>query len=142
MRRLGILLVLGLVLIGVTAGRAADPALVVIVHPDRAATLAIDEVGRIYRGRRRFWDDGSAIVALNLPSGTSLRERFSQRVLHGDSAQLAAYWNEQYFHGLFPPTVLSSGDAVKRYVASDPKAIGYIEAADVDASVRVVLTLE
>ncbi|HXJ34370.1 MAG TPA: hypothetical protein VMS22_10075 [Candidatus Eisenbacteria bacterium] len=142
MRRLVALLVVGLALASIAAGRSGDPALVVVVHPDRTDTLAIEDVRRIYLGQRRFWDDGSAIVALNLPSGSALRERFSQRVLHADSAELTAYWNEQYFHGVFPPTVLSSSDAIKRYVASDPKAIGYLEASDVDATVRVVLPLE
>lgn len=124
------------------AARAGDGPVAVIVHPSRSATLDADDVARIYLGRRRFWDDDSVIVALNLPAGDGLRERFSRRVLHTDSAHLASYWNEQYFHGVFPPAVLSSPDAVKRYVATDPKAIGYIDAADADATVRIVLTLE
>lgn len=142
MRRLGIILGLGLALARGAVGTAAEPSLVVIVHPNRTVALAIGDVRHIYLGRHRFWDDGSAIVALNLPAGTALRERFSQRVLRGDSAELTAYWNERYFHGVFPPAVLSSSDAVKRYVASEPGAIGYIEATEVDSSVRVVLTLE
>jgi ABC-type phosphate transport system substrate-binding protein len=142
MRRLGIILGLGLALARIGVGAATEGSLVVIVHPQRTAALAIDDVRRIYLGGRRFWDDGSTIVAFNLPAGTPVRERFSRRVLHGDSAQLAAYWNERYFHGMFPPAVLSSSDAVKRYVASEPGAIGYIEATEVDSSVRVVLTLE
>src|SRR5690242_14052055 len=109
--------------------RAASepPALVVIVHPTRIGTVDREEVTRIFRGRQRFWGDGSAVVPLNLPAGTPLRERFSRLVLHEDSAQLATEWNEQYFHGLLPPAVLASSDAVKRYVAYEPRAIGYVE---------------
>lgn len=135
------LLALVVALAGLPA-RADDAAIVVIVHPSRREALAVGDVARIYLGQRRFWDDGSPIVAFNLPAETLLRERFSTRVLHDTSSRLASYWNERYFHGLFPPAVLSSPDAVKRYVATDPKAIGYVAAADADSSVRVVLTLE
>jgi len=38
--------------------------------------------------------------------------------------------------------VLSSDAAVKRYVAADRDAIGYIEWSEVDDSVRVVLKIE
>jgi hypothetical protein len=142
MRRTAALVV---VLLGVLAPRlvpADDPRLVVIVHPARHDALGVDDVARIYLARQRFWDDGRPIVALNLPAGTVLRERFSRRVLHDDSAHLAAYWNERYFHGVFPPAVLSSTDAVKRYVARDPNAVGYVEAGQVDDSVRVVVHLD
>jgi ABC-type phosphate transport system substrate-binding protein len=36
---------------------------------------------------------------------------------------------------------LSSTEAVKRYVASDPNAIGYVDAGYVDSTVRLVLEL-
>jgi hypothetical protein len=36
---------------------------------------------------------------------------------------------------------MSDAAAVKKAVAADPKAVGYIDKADVDASVKVVLTL-
>jgi hypothetical protein len=40
-----------------------------------------------------------------------------------------------------PPKVVADAAAVKKAVAADPKAVGYIDKADVDASVKVVLTL-
>ena len=120
----------------------AETALAVVVHPERTAALDINDVARIYLRQRRFWDDGTPIVALNREPGTTTREVFSRRVLRTDPAQLQMYWNQQYFEGVFPPTVLSSGAAVKRYVAADRNAIGYIEWCEVDDSVRVVLKVE
>lgn len=141
MGRLRLAVLLGLLLC-VPRLHAADPALVVIVHPERTDALTRDDLARIFLARKHFWGDGSPIVPINLPAGGPLRERFSREVLHDDSAHLAAYWNEQYFHGVLPPAVLSSTDAVKRYVAGERRAIGYIEASRVDGSVRVVLTIE
>ena len=40
------------------------------------------------------------------------------------------------------PTKLASNEAVKRYVASEPNAIGYIEASLVTRVVRVALLLD
>jgi hypothetical protein len=114
----------------------------VIVHPQRRAALSIEEVTQIYLRRKRFWDDGTTIVPLNLPSQAPLRARFSERVLHQTEPRLADYWNRQYFYGILPPATLASTEAVRRYVASDPNAIGYVPVSEVDGSIRVVLHLE
>jgi len=114
----------------------------VIVHPERNNDLSLEEVAQIYLRRKRFWDNGDAIVPLNLPSRTPLRVLFSELVLNQTDARLADYWNRQYFYGVLPPPTLSSTEAVRRYVASDLKAIGYVPLAEVDGSVRVILSLE
>jgi hypothetical protein len=124
-----------------TGAGADDEPMAVIVHPDRRDRLDRDDVARIFLARRRFWDDGAPIVPLNLPAGTALRERFSREVLHEQSRDLQRHWNEAYFHGVLPPPVLSSPLAVKRYVAADRNAIGYVPSSDVDDTIRVVLTL-
>ncbi len=138
-RRLAIALMLALLRApGVAAG---DSDIVVIVHPDRHMALSIDDVAQIYLRRHRVWDDGNAIVPLNLASGHELRTRFSRAVLRQGDRRLADYWNRQYFLGVLPPATLASTEAMRRYVASDPNAIGYLPASEVDSSVRVVLHL-
>jgi ABC-type phosphate transport system substrate-binding protein len=123
-----------------TAGQEGRVA--VIVHPERHAELSIEEVTQIYLRRKRFWNDGAPIVPLNLPSQAPLREHFSRIVLNQTEARLADYWNRQYFYGILPPATLASTEAIRRYVASDPNAIGYIPVSEVDGSVRVILHLE
>ncbi len=124
-------------------GRAwAESPLVVIAHPARNRNLTRAEVVSIFLKKNRFWEDGQPIVPLNRQPGSSERERFSEQLLGGDSSHVAAYWNEQYFLGTFPPAVLSSANAIKSYVAGHPNAIGYIEESVLDASVRVVLRIE
>ena len=131
-----------LLLLWPLATRAVEPHLVVVVHPTRTEPLDVADVARIFLGRRRFWADGTAIVPLNLPPAHPLRDRFTRVVLHQDATQLARYWNERYFQGVLPPAVLGSTEAVKRYVATEPKAIGYLDATEVDATVHVVLRLD
>jgi len=38
--------------------------------------------------------------------------------------------------------MLPDADSIKKAVATDPKAVGYIDKAAVDSSVKVVLTLD
>ena len=141
MRRAGALLCTAIALLLPRPAVPEERALAIVVHPERAAALDIEDVARIYLRKRRFWDDGTPIVALNREPGTAARAEFSRRVLRAEPAQLEEYWNHKYFEGVFPPTVLSSCAAVKRYVAADRNAIGYVD-CEVDDSVRVVLKLE
>ena len=141
MRRVWSILCVLMVALAAAPAAPAEPTLAVIVHPARATALGLQDVARIYLGQRRFWEGGEAIVAINRESGGAAREHFSERALGQTSQQFAAYWNEQYFHGIFPPATLTSSAAVKRYVATNRNAIGYIEASDVDDSVRVVLRI-
>jgi len=126
-----------------TAAVPEDRAgIAVIVHPSRTTTLSSDLLGQIYLRRKRFWDDGTPIVPLNLSAGAALRRRFADVVLRQSEARLADYWNRQYFYGILPPPTLASTEAVRRCVAADPNALGYVPAAEVDDSVRVILRLE
>ena len=143
MRRLAVLSFL--LLLSHAAELPAEPAglrLAVIVHPDRIAQLSREDVVQIYLEKRRFWGDGKPIVALNREAGSAERDRFSRSVLKRNDAELETYWNQRYFEGVFPPATLSSDIAVRRYVAADRDAIGYIKLENVDSSVRVALRLD
>lgn len=120
---------------------AEELELAVIVHPSRAGTLSRETVRRIFLKRQRFWDDGRAIVAINQESASTAREAFTRIVFGDEAARLPAYWNEQYFHGVLPPIILGSEEAVVRYVANRPDAIGYVDARHVDATVTTALKL-
>jgi len=51
---------------------------------------------------------------------------------------MQSYWNDQYFHGVLPPPVLDSEEAVLRFVSSTAGAIGYVSACAVDKRVEIV----
>ena len=133
-------------LIGLLVATAlASPAfagdLVVIVHADRDVRLTRAEVAQIYLKQRRFWENGDSIVPVNRNSGSEAREAFVRLVFGEAGQRLEVYWNRQYFQGILPPATLASDEAVKRFVASERLAIGYISPGLVDASVKVVLRI-
>ena len=56
---------------------------------------------------------------------------------------MKAYWSKLVFTGKgTPPAELANEAAVLSHVAANPDAIGYVDAASVDGSVKVVLTIE
>src|SRR6266436_106290 len=136
-----VLVALVLALVAPAASAPEPPPLAVVVHHTRRAELSLPDLSQVYLRRKRFWDDGTPIVPLNLPAGTPLRVAFSRAVLRRTEADLADYWNHQYFYGILPPATLASTAAVLRYVAADPNAVGYVPLPEVDDSVTVVLRL-
>lgn len=114
----------------------------IIVNASRTAELDVDAIAQIYLKKRRFWQDGTPILPVNRNADADTRERFDQLVFGGSERWLTEYWNRAYFSGVLPPATLASDEAVRRFVESEPRAIGYVRAVSVDDSVRVVLILD
>jgi ABC-type phosphate transport system substrate-binding protein len=112
---------------------------VVIVHPSNANTLSLDDVAKIYLGKRKSYPDGNEAIPLDHPEGSASRTVFVTNVLKKNDQQIKAYWAQLLFTGKgTPPKEVSSSEEVKRLVASNPALIGYIDEAVVDNSVTVV----
>lgn len=130
------------------AGSAAFGDLAVIVHPDSPVrTLTPREVSDLYLGRSRSVAVGEPkarrpAIVYEQPAGSPVRENFF-RALNGMSvSQLNAYWARLRFSGeVLPPVVLADSRAVVELVSRDREAIGYVDAAALSASVRIVLRL-
>ena len=122
---------------------APDAGIAVIVAQGLVPPkLSREELALIFKQKRRFWEDGTRIQPVNLPASHSLRQAFSQLVMGEAPEELDDYWREMYFHGVLPPFVLASDEAVIRFVAGTPGAIGYVSNCVVDHRVRVILRLD
>jgi ABC-type phosphate transport system substrate-binding protein len=104
-------------------------------------TLNREELASIYQRKTLFWKNGAKVVPVNLPADHPLRRSFCHLVRGALPEDLAAYWKARYFHGIVPPYVLASEEAVLKFVATTPGAIGYVNAATVTGQVRVLLSL-
>jgi len=104
-------------------------------------TVNREELARIYQRKQRFWKNGTQIIPVNLSAEHPLRRRFSRLVLGALPEDLVPYWNEQYFHGIAPPYVLTSEAAILQFVATTSGAIGYVNATAVNREVHVLLYL-
>ncbi|SFF59792.1 hypothetical protein SAMN04488120_11145 [Fontimonas thermophila] len=125
------------------AARAEDAVIAVVVHPAvDTGRLDAEMLAQIYKRRRLYWRDGARIQPVNLPPDHPLRRRFSVAILGQLPEALDEYWNAQYFHGVLPPHVLASEEAVARFVRATPQAIGYLGHCWLGEGLRVVLTLD
>jgi len=120
-------------------GMAAGEVLAVIVPQGEARAPGAQELALIFKRKKLNWEDGSRIHPVNLPADHPWRRLFSQRVLKSLPEAQAQHWNSLYYHGIYPPHVVASPEAMLRYVAETPGAIGYADACRLDAHVRGVL---
>ena len=128
-------------LAGVSA-RAAD--LVVIVSARNPVTsLRAEQVAAIFLGQSVRFPDGTEAVPYDLRLGAPIRDEFYARVTNKTPALLKAHWSKLVFTGRGqPPAELPDSAAVRRKVAGDVDAIGYIERGALDGSVHAVLVVQ
>jgi ABC-type phosphate transport system substrate-binding protein len=122
-----------LALIGVGQVRAQE--LVVIVNP-AAPAINKEQVLDLYLGRGSGWTPVDQVAT------SPIYVAFYKKVIGRDDAQIKAIWSKILFTGRgLPPKQLPDSAAIKKAVAANQNAVGYIEKSAVDASVKVVLNV-
>lgn len=117
-------------------------AVLVIAAPGTVPpAITSDELALVYR-RQKTLVDGTRVQPVNLPAAHPLRRWFSQQVLGQPPEAMEGYWRDLYFNGVVPPFVLASEEAVIRFVATTPGAIGYVSACPGDKRVRVLMQID
>jgi ABC-type phosphate transport system substrate-binding protein len=102
-----------------------------------AAPISKDQLANIYLGR------SFDLKPVDLPEGSPIREQFYKKATDRDQSQIKAVWSRIVFTGKGQaPSIMADAAAVKKAVQADPKAIGYIDKAAVDGSVKVVFSLD
>jgi len=123
-----------------TARGAERPFAVIVAAGAVDAPLSLEALALIYRRRQLFWPGGARIQPANLPADDPLRREFSRCVLGQTPEQTEDYWREMYFHGVLPPHVVASEQAMLLFVESTPGAIAYVSTCPTDRRVAVVMT--
>lgn len=118
------------------AAASAQAQVAVVMNPS-AAPLTQEQVANIFLGR------SPEFKPVDLPESAPVRATFYKKATDRDVAQVKAVWSRLVFSGkAAPPKEVADAAAVKAAVKADPKAIGYIDKSAVDASVKVVLSLD
>lgn len=131
--------VLALGLAFIVSGAMAEIA--VIVHPaTNVDALTEDDVSRLFLGKTKSFPNGTQAVPINQNEGSPTRDKFNDAVCKKNASQYKAYWSQLVFTGKGTPPKDGGDDTqVKALVASTPNAISYVDASQVDDSVKVVL---
>ena len=122
------------------AGTTAAADVVAVVSAKSAVSiLSKSQMADIFLGRVSRFPNGLPAVPIDQAEGSAAREEFYARLAGKSAAQMKAYWSKIIFTGRGqPPKEVSDGVGMKRRIAEDPAAIGYIDQSLVDDSVRVV----
>ncbi|MDB5900887.1 MAG: hypothetical protein JWP22_2784 [Ramlibacter sp.] len=119
-----------------TAGGALAADLVVVANP-ASPPLTKEQVADLFLGKN------FSLTPIDLPEGSPQYAEFYRKATGRDIAQVKSTWSRLVFSGKAQaPRQLPDAAAVKKAVAADPKAVGYMEKSAVDPSVKVVLSLD
>jgi hypothetical protein len=127
--------------LGMTLGGQAALADVVAVVSAKSAitSLTADQVADIFLGRVSRFPNGLLAVPIDLRDGAPERDRFYARIAGKSPAQVKAYWSKIIFTGRGqPPKAVSSDIDMKKLIAANLTAIGYIDASMLDSTVRAL----
>lgn len=115
-------------------------AQVVVIAGKNVAEMSKEQVADIFLGKSSSLPGGGTAVPLDQPESSPLRDEFYSKITGKSAAQAKSLWAKLAFTGKgTPPKEVANSAEVKKAVASTPGAIGYIEKAAVDDSVKVVL---
>lgn len=124
------------------AARAAADIVVIASANSPLSRLTSDQAADIFLGKAASLPNVGKITPVDQVEGSAVRQEFYRKAANKTAAQLTAYWSRQIFTGKGePPAAVGDTEAVKRIVASNPSAIGYIPKSAVDASVKPLLTI-
>jgi ABC-type phosphate transport system substrate-binding protein len=117
----------------------AEDVVPVVSAKSSVTALNAAQVADIFLGKTSRFPDGSPAVPIDLAEDVPERDRFYAQYTGKSAAQLKAHWSKIIFTGRGqPPRQVESGREMKRAVADNPNAIGYIDPRLVDSSVRVL----
>jgi ABC-type phosphate transport system substrate-binding protein len=138
LRLLGGFLSLSLAVLPCAAASGAD-VVAVVSSKSRVTALHPDQVADIFLGKTSHFPDGTQATPIDQSEDSPTREKFYAQFTGKSPAQVKAYWAKIIFTGRGqPPRQVATGAEAKKLIAQNPNAIGYIDSALVDDSVRVV----
>ncbi|MRV70429.1 hypothetical protein GJ700_01665 [Duganella sp. FT92W] len=111
--------------------------IVVIVSPQNPATRMFTE-----QASQFFLGKSPMFTPVDMPESSPVRAQFYQKVTGKDVSEVAAIWARLVFTGrAAAPVVYRSSAEVKKAVAANPRAIGYIEKSALDDTVKAILAI-
>lgn len=132
------LLCIGLALILASHTVMAD-VVAVVSAKSAITTLTKTQLADIFLGRVSRFPNGAQAVPVDQAEEAPARAVFYAQLVGRSAPQMKAYWSKIIFTGRGqPPQEVRSNEELKRRIAQDSNAIGYIDESLVDDSIKVV----
>ena len=108
-----------------------------------ATVLTREQAAALFLGKSTQLPGAGIPVLIDLPESVEARQIFYAKVTEKTPAQVKAVWSRLVFSGKgSPPKEVANSADVKKLVSTNPDAIGYIEKSAVDATVKVLFSIE
>lgn len=122
---------------GALAGSATAGEIVVITNTaNQASRMFSEQASQFFLGK------SNQFTPVDQGKESAIKRDFYQKVAGKSLSQVEGIWAKIEFSGKgSAPKSFATDAAVKKAVAADPTAIGYIDKASVDDSIKVLLTL-
>jgi ABC-type phosphate transport system substrate-binding protein len=106
-----------------------------------ATAMTTEQAASLFLGKNDQIPGMGTALLLDQAEGSAVRETFYTKVVGKSASQVKAAWSRLVFSGkATPPKELANSAEVKKMVAANPNAVGYIDKGAVDASVKVLLS--
>jgi hypothetical protein len=128
---------LGAIVLTVLAAMTVQAEDIVVIVNAAAKPVSKEQITDVYLGR------SAVLTPIDQTVGSSIYVEFYKKATGRDLAQIKAIWSRILFTGRgLPPKQLPDSTSVKKAVAANLNAVGYIEKSALDASVKVALPLD
>jgi ABC-type phosphate transport system substrate-binding protein len=118
---------------------AEEPLDIIVNVSSPIAHLSGAEVEAIFTRSLTRWNDGTALIPLNLPSGSPERDRFDRTVLRLGPDEVSRFWFDRRVRGLgLPPKQVPDSTLMLGVVSNLKGSIGYLPASRARSGVKVV----
>lgn len=125
--------------LSLVAGATVAEVVVVVSAKSPVTTLSKNQAVDILLGKAHRFPDGSLAMPLDQAEGSAARDEFYANVAGKSPAQVKAHWSKIIFTGRGqPPQEAANGAELRKHVADNIHAIGYLERNLVNASVKVL----
>jgi ABC-type phosphate transport system substrate-binding protein len=121
----------------------AQQVAIIVNKTNDVGAVPLELVKKIFLGDKSTWPNGKHIAMLTRPSGQSEREIVLKQIYKMGEADYNKFMMQAAFTGRIPtlPREVGSPAEMKRLVAENPGAIGYVKKEEADDSVKTVLTI-
>jgi ABC-type phosphate transport system substrate-binding protein len=128
---------LALAVLALAASAAAAPA---IIGNKNIAAEKLDAATAkaVFLGKKVSWDTGGRVVLAILKSG-AVADEFLQKATDLNASAFSNHWRRLAMTGGgTAPKFFEKEEDLRKFVAETPGAIGFVDAASVDASVATI----
>jgi len=132
------------VLWGAVAGEAVtakeEPLVIVVNKKNPIDNLSFDDLRKLCLAERKYWSEGGKVTIVLREPDQAERDAVLQQVYRMTENEFRRYFLQSSFTGEVQstPKELTTANGVRRFVFNVPGAIGFVRAADVDDSVKVI----